>query len=54
MALAVIMLQGGLWEVFQSQESPWEDKLINMVTAIFGGGLLAGCIALIMTRIKKQ
>ncbi len=54
MALAVIMLQGGLWEVFQSQASPWEDKLINLLTAIFGGGLLAGCIALIMTRIKKH
>ncbi|MEK6525443.1 MAG: hypothetical protein AABZ22_01075 [Nitrospirota bacterium] len=53
MALAVIMLQGGIREVMQAQGSLWGDKLVELLTAIAGGGLLAGCIALILDRIKK-
>ena len=53
MALAVIMLQGGVREVLQAKGSLWEDKLVELFTAIIGGGLMAGCIALIMRRIKK-
>lgn len=54
MALAVIMLQGGLREVLQAQGPLWEVKLVELLTATFGGGLLGGCIALIMNRIKKS
>jgi len=53
MALAVIMLQGGIREVIQAQGSLWEVKLVELLTAIIGGGLLGGCIALILARIKK-
>lgn len=53
MALAVIMLQGGIREVLQAQGSLWEVKLVELLTAVIGGGLLGGCIALIMRRIKK-
>ncbi len=53
MALAVIMLQGGIREVMQAQGSLWEVKLVELLTAVFGGGLLGGCIALILARIKK-
>lgn len=53
MALAVIMLQGGIREVMQAQGSLWEVKLVELLTAIFGGGLLGGCIALILDRIRK-
>lgn len=53
MALAVIMLQGGIREVMQEQGSLWEVKLVELLTAIVGGGLLGGCIALILDRIKK-
>lgn len=53
MALAVIMLQGGIREVMQAQGSFWEVKLIEILTAVTGGGLLGGCIALILNRIKK-
>jgi hypothetical protein len=53
MALAVIMLQGGIREVIQAQGSLWEVKLVELLTAIFGGGLLGGCIALILQRIRK-
>lgn len=53
MALSVIMLQGGIREVIVAQGSLWEDKLVELLTAIVGGGLLAGCVALILHRIKK-
>lgn len=53
MALAVILLQGGMREVMQAQGSVWELKLVELLTTILGGGLLGGCIALILDRIKK-
>lgn len=53
MALAVVMLQGGIREVMQAEGSLWEGELVEVFTAIIGGGLLGGCIALIMSRIKK-
>jgi hypothetical protein len=53
MALAVIMLQGGIREVMQAQGSVWELKLVELFTTIMGGGLLGGCLALILDRIKK-
>jgi hypothetical protein len=54
MALSVIMLQGGVREVMQAQGSLWEVKLIEVLTAVVGGGLLGGCIALILNRIRKS
>ncbi len=54
MASAVIMLQGGIREVVQAQGSVWELKLVELLTTIMGGGLLGGCIALILDRIKKS
>ncbi|HSE60153.1 MAG TPA: hypothetical protein VLA99_15745 [Nitrospiraceae bacterium] len=53
MALAVIMLQGGIREVMQAQGSVWEAKFLEILTAVTGGGLMGGCIALILNRIKK-
>ncbi|MER3448181.1 MAG: hypothetical protein C4291_15785 [Candidatus Dadabacteria bacterium] len=53
MATSVIMLQGGIREVMQAQGSLWEVKLTELLTAIVGGGLLGGCIALILDRIRK-
>lgn len=54
MALAVIMVQGGIREVMLAQGSVWELKLVELLTTIMGGGLLGGCIALILDRIKKS
>jgi hypothetical protein len=53
MALAVIMLQGGIREVMEAQGSVWDLKLMELLTTVMGGGLLGGCIALILDRIKK-
>ena len=54
MALAVIMVQGGIREVMQAPGSVWELKLVELLTTIMGGGLLGGCVALILNRIKKS
>ncbi len=54
MALSVIMLQGGIREVVQAQGSLWEVKLVELFTAVVGGGLLGGCVALILDRIKRS
>ena len=54
MALAVIMLQGGIREAMQTSGSVWGLKLFEVLTTILGGGLLGGCIALILDRIKKS
>jgi len=54
MALAVILLQGGIREAMQAQGSVWELKLVELMTTVLGGGLLGGCIALILDRIKKS
>ena len=53
MALSVLMLQGGIRDVMQAQGSVWTLKLAELLTTIIGGGLLGGCIALILDRIKK-
>ena len=53
MALAVIMLQGGMRDIMLAQEPIWETKMIELISPIVGGGLLGGCIALILNRIKK-
>ena len=53
MALSIIMLQGGIREVMQAQGHLWEVKLVELFTAVMGGGLLGGCVALILARIKK-
>jgi hypothetical protein len=54
MALAVILLQGGIREAMQAQGSVWELKLMELFATVLGGGLLGGCIALILDRIKKS
>ncbi|MEK7273237.1 MAG: hypothetical protein AAB047_05340 [Nitrospirota bacterium] len=54
MALSVLMLQGGIRDVMQAQGSGWTLKLAELLTTIIGGGLLGGCIALILDRIKKS
>lgn len=53
MALAVIMIQGGVRDIMLAREPLWEFTLIELVTPIVGGGLLGGCIAMILNRIKK-
>jgi len=54
MALAVIMPQGGFRQAMQAQGSVWGVEVVKLFTTIMGGGLLGGCLALILDRIKKS
>ncbi len=54
MALAVIMIQGGMRDLMVTKEPIWDVKLVELIPPIVGGGLLGGCIALILNRIKKR
>ncbi|MDA0737977.1 MAG: hypothetical protein O2999_00890 [Nitrospirae bacterium] len=53
MAASVILLQGGIRDIMMAGESLWDVKLVELITPILGGGLLGGCIALILNRIRK-
>ena len=54
MATAVILIQGGIRDIMLTGEPLWDIKLIELVAPILGGGLLGGCIALILNRIQKS
>jgi len=45
--LAVLMVQGGFQDLLSG-----EKTATSIMLTITGGGLLAGCIAIIMNRIK--
>lgn len=53
MAASVILIQGGIRDIMMAREPLWDVKLIELITPILGGGLLGGCIALILNRIRK-
>lgn len=53
MATAVILIQGGIRDIMLAGEPLWEVKLVELITPILGGGILGGCIALILNRIRK-
>lgn len=53
MALSVIMIQGGIRDIMQMEGPFWNLRLIELITPIIGGGLLGGCTALILNRIRR-
>lgn len=51
--LAVLMLQGGVRDLlYETHPTGSADALLSFALTILGGGLLAGCLALIMTRLR--
>lgn len=51
--LSVLMVQGGVRELFYTPnpaEGP--SAYVSFGTTILGGGLLAGCLALILNRLR--
>jgi hypothetical protein len=51
--LAVLMIQGGVRDLlYETHPSGSTGAVVSFATTILGGGLLAGCIALIMTRLR--
>ena len=54
MTTAVIMIQGGIRDIMLADEPLWDVKLVGIAITILGGGLLGGCVALILNRIKQR
>ena len=54
MTVAVIMIQGGLRDMMVAQEPLWEVEMVGIIITIVGGGILGGCVALILNRIRQR
>ncbi len=52
-AFAVLLIQGGIRDIMLAGEPIWDISKIAFLTPILGGGLLGGCIALILNRIRQ-
>ncbi|MEC4891168.1 MAG: hypothetical protein RI101_14025 [Nitrospira sp.] len=54
MTLAVLMVQGGIRDLLEgTQPVAGATALVSFGTTILGGGLLAGCLALVMNRLRQ-
>lgn len=53
LTLSILMVQGGLRDVWEgTQRASGTNMFVYVGTTLFGGGLLAGCVALIMNRLR--
>jgi hypothetical protein len=53
MTLAVLMVQGGVRDLISgASQVAGPGAVLSFGTTIFGGGLLAGCLALILNRLR--
>ena len=53
LTLSMLMVQGGVRELLDgSLPGSGTSTYLSFVTTIFGGGLLAGCVALVMKRLQ--
>ena len=53
LTLSVLMVQGGVRDLLDgSHPTGGTNPYLSFGTTIFGGGLLAGCLALVMNRMK--
>jgi hypothetical protein len=51
--LAVLMVQGGVRDLlYDSHPTGSAEALLSFSLTILGGGMLAGCLALIMIRLR--
>jgi hypothetical protein len=53
MTLSVLMIQGGVHDLlYESHPAGSANAALTFTMTIVGGGLLAGCVALIMKRLR--
>lgn len=51
--LAVLMVQGGIRDLlYGSSHASTTEGILSMGLTVLGGGLLAACIAVILTRLR--
>jgi hypothetical protein len=53
MTLSVLMIQGGVHDlIYQTHPTGSANAVLTFTMTILGGGLLAGCLALVMSRLR--
>ena len=53
MTLSVLMVQGGVRDLLEGTQPAGDTNVfVYFGTTLIGGGLLAGCIALVMNRLR--
>jgi len=53
MTLSVLMIQGGVHDLlYQTHPAGSASAVLTFVMTILGGGLLAGCLAVILNRLR--
>lgn len=53
LTLAVLMVQGGIRDLLEgTQPMAGPTAVVSFGTTILGGGLLAGCLAVVMNRLR--
>jgi len=53
MTLSVLMIQGGVHDLlYQTHPTGSANAVLTFTMTILGGGMLAGCVALIMNRLR--
>jgi hypothetical protein len=53
MTLSVLMVQGGIRDLWEgTQPAGGTNQFVYVGTTLLGGGLLAGCLALVMNRLR--
>jgi hypothetical protein len=53
MTLSVLMIQGGVHDLlYQTHPAGSANAVLTFAMTILGGGMLAGCVALIMNRLR--
>lgn len=53
LTLSVLMVQGGVRDLLDgTHPAGGSSPYLSFGTTIFGGGMLAGCLALVMNRIR--
>lgn len=50
---AILMLQGGIHDIMARSDTLLGEHLFNFILTILAGGLLAGCIAKILDRVRS-
>ncbi len=52
-AFAALLIQGDIRDILLADNPMWDISKTAVLTPILGGGLLGGCIALILNRIRQ-
>lgn len=53
LTLSVLMVQGGVRDLWEGTQRAGETNIfVYFGTTLLGGGVLAGCVALIMNRLR--